>query len=80
MATELEKLAALAVAQAGGPHPCNILGHEWRSAGGRNAGCGKSWCMCSVPVNECAFCLDCDYGDNEEAREIIADCREGYPQ
>ena len=80
MATELEKLAARAVAEAGGPHPCAILGHEWRSIGGRNAGCGKSECMCRVPVNECAHCDDCDYGQNDEARETVARCLEGYPQ
>lgn len=48
--------------------------HDWRSTGGCNAGCGPD-CYCSVPVHECAGCGDCDYGDNEEARDIRADCR-----
>ncbi len=49
--------------------------HDWRSTGGCNAGCGPD-CCCSVPVHECAACGDCDYGDNEEAREVRADCRD----
>lgn len=49
-------------------------GHEWRSIGGCNAGCGEN-CHCSVPVNICAVCGDCDYGENEEAREIVDKCR-----
>jgi hypothetical protein len=49
-------------------------GHDWQSIGGCNAGCGD-WCGCSVPVNVCSRCKDCDYGDNEDARRIRSKCR-----
>lgn len=54
--------------------------HDWRSRGGANAGCSKD-CFCSVPVHECGACGDCDYGDNEEARAVVAECwrRNGKP-
>lgn len=73
MVTELEKLAARAIADAGGAHSCAVLGCEWQSTGGMNAGCSE-WCSCSVPVNECPFCGDCDYGENDEAEQIRAAC------
>ena len=75
MVTVLEKLAARAVAEAGGLHPCAVLGHEWAHIGGCNAGCDED-CVCSVPVHECKFCDDCDYGGNDEADEIRARCSE----
>jgi hypothetical protein len=56
------------------PHPCRN-GHTWRQIGGRNCGCGADG-ACSVPVYECVRCPACDYGDNEEADRIRADCRE----
>lgn len=68
---ELERLAAEAVALAGGPHPCAMLGHQWRFGGGAHCGCPDG--ACSVPVHECA-CGDCDYGDNADADEIRARC------
>lgn len=48
-----------------------------RSVGGCNAGCerGES-CCCSVPVNECVRCGDCDYGDNQDAIEVRSHCRD----
>ncbi len=49
-------------------------GHDWRFVGGKNAGCSDD-CNCSVPVYECVNCGDCDYGENEEAREIVAKCK-----
>ena len=49
--------------------PCSEVGHRWESTGGRNAGCAD-WCCCSVPVNECAVCGDCDYGQNDDAVEV----------
>lgn len=59
--------------------PCAEVGHRWKFVGGKNAGCGENdWehgCNCSVPVYECEACGDCDYGDNDEAREIIAKCK-----
>ena len=70
---ELERLAANAIALAGGPHDCRKIGHKWKHVGGANAGCGKD-CSCSIPVYECEACGDCDYGDNLEAVETMADC------
>jgi hypothetical protein len=59
---------------------CQDGKHDWRSRGGANAGCSTD-CACSVPVHECGGCGDCDYGDNAEARAIIAACwqRNGKP-
>lgn len=75
--TPLEKLAIEAVALAGGPHPCHVLGHKWRHIGGANAGCDEDTaCACSVPVYKCVVCDDSDYGDNQEADDIMKDCRE----
>jgi hypothetical protein len=33
-------------------------------------------CGCSVPVNTCSQCGDCDYGDNEEAKDVRRVCAE----
>lgn len=53
---------------------CTEIGaHDWQSLGGCNAGCSKD-CDCSVPVNECSRCHDCDYGDNDDAREVRRLC------
>lgn len=54
--------------------PCREYGHEWRFLGGKNAGCGFDGCQCSVPVYQCRKCGDCDYGDNEEASDVIVAC------
>lgn len=51
--------------------------HEWCSYGGCNAGCHDE-CNCSVPVNVCAKCGECDYGDNDEAREVRRQCAERH--
>jgi hypothetical protein len=51
---------------------CAELGHDMQSTGGRNCGCKDG--SCSVPVNHCTRCGDCDYGDNEEADEVRANC------
>jgi hypothetical protein len=67
--SRLERIAAAAT--------CAEVGHRWVCLGGRNAGCeemGKD-CSCSVPVYECAACKDCDYGDNAEARDVLAKCK-----
>lgn len=48
-------------------------GHDWHSLGGRNACCHDE-CGCSVPVNICRRCGDCDYGDNAEAKEVRSEC------
>lgn len=54
-------------------YDCNE-GHDWKSRGGCNAGCSKD-CACSIPVNECTRCGDCDYGKNDEAIEIRKNCQ-----
>lgn len=52
-------------------------GHDWQHKGGCNAACELNGdCCCSVPVHECSRCRDCDYGDNEEAHQVRAECRE----
>jgi hypothetical protein len=61
----LERLAASAT--------CSELGHDMKSIGGCSAGCYRD-CCCSVPVNECTRCGDCDYGDNAEADEVRRTC------
>jgi hypothetical protein len=48
-------------------------GHDWRTLGGCNAGCHAD-CSCSVPVNFCRRCGDCDYGDNADAEQVRVDC------
>jgi len=73
MSRSLERLIAEAEALAGGDRLCATLGHVWVSTGGANAGCNRD-CDCSVPVNECAICGDCDYGDNEDANEVRREC------
>lgn len=56
--------------------PCEDHGHDWVSFGGANAGCDSGdECGCSVPVNVCRKCGDCDYGENEEARRTVDECR-----
>ena len=72
--TTLDRLIAEASVLAGGDHPCAILGHKWVFSGGANCGCPDGYC--SVPVHECEACGDCDYGDNEDAREVRAGCQE----
>lgn len=49
-------------------------GHDWISMGGKNASCDTDACGCSVPVNECSRCGECDYGDNEDADEVRKYC------
>lgn len=61
---------------------CAELGHDWKFIGGAHCGCteigarGRDLvCVgCSVPVHECARCGDCDYGENDEAVEVRAEC------
>lgn len=60
----LKRLAATAT--------CAEVGHRWKFIGARNAGCDRD-CQCSVPVNECEACGDCDYGAPAEA-DVIAAC------
>lgn len=58
---------------------CAQYGHTWTDVGGCNAGCGP-FCSCSVPVHKCSKCGDMDYGDNREAREILAECLAREPE
>jgi hypothetical protein len=61
----LERIAAHAT--------CRELGScDMQPAGGANCGCPDG--CCSVPVLKCTRCGDCDYADNEEAREKRAAC------
>lgn len=58
--------------------PCAEHGHDWQSDGGCNAVCDRAEdgdCGCSVPVNVCTKCGDCDYGDNAAAEEVRTNCR-----
>lgn len=57
--------------------PCREYGHDWQFLGGANAGCCDT-CGCSVPVYKCSKCGDCDYGDNDEAKQIREDCERDY--
>lgn len=56
---------------------CSEVGHRWKHIGGRNAGCDLAdRCCCSVPVHECEVCGDCDYGESDEAIEVLRACTE----
>ena len=72
MVNKLDRLIAEAATLAGGDHPCNVLGHNWKHIGGRNCGCEDG--VCSIPVCECESCGDCDYGENDEAYDVIKRC------
>jgi hypothetical protein len=65
----LERIAATAT--------CRELGCDMKSFGGCCASCDdrQDTCICSVPVHKCTRCGDCDYGENEEAERIRADCK-----
>lgn len=56
---------------------CAEAGCDMRHIGGSNACCDSDCCSCSVPVHECVNCGDCDYGENDEADRIRADCAIG---
>lgn len=62
----LERIAAAAT--------CAELGHDWQSVGGCNCGCHDE-ADCSVPVHQCTRCQDYDYGQNDEAGRIRAECK-----
>jgi hypothetical protein len=75
MTASLTRLITEASVLAGGVHPCNVLGHVWVFTGARWCGCeGSESRGCSVSVHECSACGDCDYGENDEADEIRAEC------
>lgn len=55
---------------------CKVHGeHSMVFHGGSNAGCGDM-CICSIPVHVCELCGDSDYGDNDEASDIIKKCKD----
>lgn len=59
----LQRLIAEAAVLAGGEHPCAILGHKWKSRGGRacpfhEEGCGNA----SQSAEQCEACGEWDYG------------------
>lgn len=58
---------------------CAELGHDWHSLGGCNCGCHDEAC-CSVPVNECRRCGECDYGKNADAAETVRECKLYHPE
>ncbi len=72
MMTELEKLAADAMREAG-LNPCKYGHVDWRLLGGTNCGCHKD-AVCSVPVYGCDYCNDSDYGNNMEAEQQRSLC------
>lgn len=55
------------------PEQCQESGHVWKFVGGANAGCCED-CACSTSVHQCIVCGDCDYGENDETADIIANC------
>ena len=59
--------------KAPNPTQCRESGHVWKFVGGANAGCCED-CACSASVNQCIVCGACDYGENEETSDIIANC------
>lgn len=75
---EAAKAEVLRLERIAAQGPCREFGHQWKSLGGANAGCGDD-CGCSVPVNVCTKCGDCDYGDNDEADRTRQQCAEEQP-
>lgn len=73
----LERIAATAT--------CRDLGCDMVNVGGANCGCmfmddqgNPLPGQCSVPVNSCSRCGDCDYSENDEARETRSYCHERW--
>jgi len=61
----LARLIAEASVLAGGQHPCSILGHQWKSIGGRQCPYASDMAApnCSQAVYECPACDAIDYGE-----------------
>lgn len=63
-APSIFRLIAEAQVLAGGNHQCAVLGHRWKSIGGRACPFHKNGCgNASQAVYECESCDDVDYGD-----------------
>jgi hypothetical protein len=71
----LQHLIAEAQALAG-DHPCSVLGHAWRTCGGRR--CPRGSEACSQAAYECAKCGEFDYG--EPGGPGFEDCKEPCDQ
>ena len=61
--TALCRLIAEARVLAGGDHQCAVLGHVWKSIGGRPCPFHEHGCD-SQAVHECESCGAIDYGEN----------------
>ena len=72
---EVEALAETLRRRIAAETSCAVRGHRMKHIGGMNAGCDDQ-CSCSIPVHECLDCGDCDYGDNDESQQTMADCAE----
>lgn len=62
---ELDRLIAEASVLAGGQHQCAVLGHKWKSVGGRRCPYATELAepMCSQTVYQCESCEAFDYGE-----------------
>lgn len=59
----LAQLIAEAQVLAGCEHQCAVLGHRWKSIGGRHCPFHHDGCGASQAVHECESCGDIDYGE-----------------
>lgn len=59
---DLNRLVAEAEVLAGGKHQCAVLGHRWKSIGGRPCPFHEEGCGHSQGVHECESCGEVDYG------------------
>lgn len=53
---------------------CAEIGHDMQCSGYRSA-CCEDDCCCSVPVYNCRWCGGSDFGDNQEAIDVIEHCK-----
>lgn len=60
---DFARLIAEAQVLAGGEHQCAVLGHLWKSIGGRACPFHEHGCGNSQAVHECESCGDIDYGE-----------------
>ena len=60
--SDLARLIAEAEVLAGGQHQCAVLGHVWKSIGGRPCPFHEEGCGSGQEVLECTSCGDIDYG------------------
>jgi hypothetical protein len=60
--SDLQRLIAEAEVLAGGKHQCAVLGHKWKSHGGRGCPFHDEGCGDGQAVEVCESCGDVDYG------------------